>query len=474
MKIFTLIALLVASCLTHTAQAKTQPNIVFLLADDMNRDTWGAYGGEDCKTPNIDQLALDGMRFDRAYCSVAMCAPFRQELYSGRTPWRPETLPNHSKSIAGTKSIPHYLGPLGYRTALIGKSHVGPEESYPFDLQTGVKKAENGDANAAFVQASTTFIDSCQEEGKPFCLFVASHDSHAPFTTGDRSAYHAEDFTIPPYWLDTPGLRETLVKYYAEITNFDSLVGRMRELLEERGEWNNTIFIVCSEQGTQLPFAKWTCYDNGLHTGLVAHWPGVIEPGSVVGELISTADITPTLVDAAGGVLKPGDCDGKSFLRTLQGESQVLHEYVYGAFTNCRIIDNKTRIYPIRVIRNKEYSLIYNPNFSEVTSNLTLSGVLAELGHPDVQRNDSENQCPANSFFDIRDTSPSATALVHKLNHRPEFELYHLENDPYELKNEIENPQYRSVAEAMKRRLLSRLAELGDSDPIATERSLVK
>jgi hypothetical protein len=68
--------------------ASAKQNVVFILADDMSRDTWGAYGGQDCKTPNIDQLAKDGIRFDRAYCTVAMCAPFRQELYTGRSPWR--------------------------------------------------------------------------------------------------------------------------------------------------------------------------------------------------------------------------------------------------------------------------------------------------------------------------------------------------------------------------------------------------
>ena len=117
-------------------------NVVFILADDMGRDTWGAYGSKDCQTPNIDLLAEEGTRFDRAYCTVAMCAPFRQELYSGRSPWRTGTLPNHSKSVAGTKSIAHYLQPLGYRVALLGKSHVGPKECYPFERLVDVSKKE--------------------------------------------------------------------------------------------------------------------------------------------------------------------------------------------------------------------------------------------------------------------------------------------------------------------------------------------
>ena len=238
----------------HGAQA-SKPNMVFLLADDVNRDTWGAYGGKNCKTPNIDQLATEGMRFDRAYCSVAMCAPFRQELYSGRTPWRTGTLPNHSKSIPGTRSIPHYLQPLGYRIALIGKYHVGPDEAYPFE-RLDAPRVKGGGKNASLVQGAMAFIDSCKEEGKPFCVFICSSDSHAPFTSGDRSIYNADDFTVPPYWLDTPTLREVLVKYYAEITNFDALVGQTRKQLEERGVWSNTIFMVCGEQGGSAALCK--------------------------------------------------------------------------------------------------------------------------------------------------------------------------------------------------------------------------
>jgi N-sulfoglucosamine sulfohydrolase len=189
--------LILAGLLALSVTAESKPNIVFILADDMSRDTWGVYGSVDCKTPHVDRLAAEGLRFDRAYSSVAMCAPYRQELYSGRSPWRTGTLPNHSKSKPGTQSIPHYLKPLGYRVALVGKSHVGPEECYPFEYFPG-NKNKSGDPNPDGLNDARTFIDSCTEEGKPFCLFIASNDSHAPFTTGDRSAYHAASLTIPP------------------------------------------------------------------------------------------------------------------------------------------------------------------------------------------------------------------------------------------------------------------------------------
>jgi uncharacterized sulfatase len=396
-----------------------------------------------------------------------MCAPFRQELYSGRSPWRTGTLPNHSKSKAETRSIVHYLRPLGYRVALVGKSHVGPRASYPFEHFNDSGKTK--DQNSFYLQKSCSIIDECTQAEKPFCIFIASHDGHSPYTTGDRSPYDADKLTIPPYWLDTPELRTELVKVYAEITNFDKLVGQMRDALVSRGLWDNTIFVVCSEQGTGLPFAKWTCFDNGLHTGLVWHWPGVTRAGSVAEELVSIADVTPTLVEAAGGVLKAKDCDGKSFLKTLRGEKQVLHEYVFGAFSNCNIIGNRERIYPVRVIRNKTFSLIYNPNHKLRTSNVTIDHALTMRRDPAVEANGSI----ASSWVALSRNDAAAKPLVRKLHHRPQYELYNLDKDPYELRNEIENPEYRIVAAAMKATLFEKLAALGDSDPIATEKALV-
>jgi len=460
---------LVSFLLGFACLGKDKPNVVFILADDMSRDTWGAYGGKECKTPNIDRLAKQGTRFERAYCSVAMCAPFRQELYSGRSPWRTGTLPNHSKSVAGTKSVVHYLKPLGYRVALLGKSHVGPNECYPFERLGDVSKKVN--ANPETLDKTRSFLDDCKKSDNPFCLFIGSHDSHAPFTTGDPSAYDAKKLTVPPYWVDTPQLREEMVKYYAEITNFDKLIGMMRKELEKRKLWENTIFMVCSEQGTQLPFAKWTCYDNGLRTGFVMHWSGVTRAGSVIEDLVTTADVTPTLVEAAGGTLKSGACDGMSFFSLLKGEAlEKPRKYVFGAFTNCRIIDNRDRVYPIRSIRDKGYSLIYNPNHSAITSNVSLSQALRMVKG---ENGGSKNLNLAASWVPRAKKDKFAKDLVHKLHHRPEYELYDLNKDPYELENKADDPKHKKTFDRLNKALRAKLKELGDPDPIATEKSLV-
>ncbi len=443
-------------------------NVLFLLADDMNRDTWGAYGGKDCKTPNIDQLAKDGTRFDRAYCTVAMCAPFRQELYSGCSPWRTRTLPNHSKSAKGTRSIAHYLKPLGYRVALLGKSHVGPKECYPFERLGEVSKQV--DANPEIMKKARSFLDDCKKSEDSFCLFIGSHDSHAPFTTGDASEYDVQKIKVPPYWVDTPQLRQEMVEYYAEITNFDRLVGLMRKELERRNLWESTVFMICSEQGTQLPFAKWTCYDNGLRTGFVVRWPGISKPGSVISELVSTADVTPTLVDGLGGQFNESAFDGRSFLHFLEGRSEPIHQFVYGAFTNCRIVDNRERVYPIRSIRDKRYSLIYNPNHLSMTSNVTLTQALAMIENPKTRPKDLDS---TGSWVAKAGKCKHEQELVHKLHNREEFELYDLQEDPFELLNRASDPKYLKVRTRLQNALMTRLGELEDQNPMQTERNLV-
>ena len=201
---------------------------------------------------------------------------------------------------------------------------------------------------------------------------------------------------------------------------------------------------------------------------MVAHWEGVTKSGSVAEELVSMADVTPTFVEAAGGSLDAGAVDGKSFLKMLRGEQVVNHRTVLGAFTNCNIIGSRERVYPIRVIRNKNFSLIYNPEHEAITSNVTLDQALAMTTGKATKGDDV-----AASWVALAQSDPAAGALVRKLHHRAEYELYHLKNDPYELVNVIDNPEFAEVAARLKKQLHARLSALGDEDPVATERGMV-
>ena len=130
-----------ALCLTGSflgAEEKKQPpHLVLFLADDHGVEDAGCYGNPDVRTPHIDQLAREGLRFERAYCASPSCTPSRSALYTGLMPARNGAHPNHTPVHAGTQSLAHYLAPLGYRVVLFGKNHVSPRSAFPFEHVEG-------------------------------------------------------------------------------------------------------------------------------------------------------------------------------------------------------------------------------------------------------------------------------------------------------------------------------------------------
>tara|TARA_R110000850_G_scaffold76640_13_gene166346 strand:- start:4472 stop:5920 length:1449 start_codon:yes stop_codon:yes gene_type:complete len=463
--------LILAAFFLSPASGADRPNILLLIGDDIDRDTLGPWGGE-ALTPNLDQLASEGVRFNRCYATVAMCAPFRQELYSGRSPWRTGAMPNHSKSKPDTKSLPHYLRPLGYRVGLLGKSHVGPQEAYPFDNLGEIPKKE--DPNPLALERAGQYIAEAAEADEPFCLVVASHDGHAPFHThGDPSAYEPAALTIPKDALDTPEYRHNLHGNFIEVTNLDALLGGLRELIAENDLTEDTLILFCSEQGNQFPFSKWTCFDGGLASGFVAAWPGVIPAGIESDPILWLSDITPSLVEAAGGEINADDFDGQSQWANFQGANEKVHDYAYGAFSNCNIIANRERVFPIRSIRDERYSLIWSPKAEvEITSNTTLTKALAMVNGETVK---GELDPAASWVLKARKAGhPVQQKLVDRLHHRPEWALYDRESDPKELKNLVGNPEYAEVQDRLQGELEGWLAQWGDEDPVKTETGFVK
>ena len=458
------------------AQSDLKPNILIVLGDDIDRDCLGPWGGQAI-TPNIDRMAKEGIRFNNLFANVAMCAPFRQELYSGRVAWRTRAMPNHSRSGIGTKSLPHYLRPLGYKVGLLGKSHVGPKEAYPFDFLGKLSMQTN--ANRDALKLARKYVTAARDAQKAFCLVVASHDGHAPYTTGDPAKYDQNALKIDSDKVDTPVYRETLAKHLAEVTNLDALVGDLRKMLVEEKLSNNTLVIFCSEQGNGFPFSKWTCFNDGLATGVIATMPGVIPEGKSCDELAWLSDIAPTLVEAAGGKFADDDFDGKSQWENFRGGNEEVHEYAYGAFCNCNILDNQTRIFPIRSIRTEQYSLIWSPKGNDtITSNVTLTEALRmleiEKGNESNKKGNGKSVAGSWVAKSRQDEDPKLNAIVKRLHHRPEWALYDRKNDPEELNNLINDPRNADLVSKMKNDLQKWLARWKDANPVETEKRFVK
>lgn len=451
-----LVPLLLAVCLPAmtafpaVSAAEGRSNIVVVLADDQTWSDSGVYGNRDVPTPNIDRLAAAGMRFRQAFTSTAMCAPTRQQLYTGLYPVHSGAYPNHSIVAPGTRSIVHAFRDLGYRVGLTGKTHFGPVESFPFET-VGTKR--DGFLALVDLEAAEAFI--ARDGGQPFLLVVASNSPHEPWTEGDAAAFDPASLAVPPYLADTPATRAALVRYYAEISHFDGQLGAILDILERRDLATRTLVLYTSEQGASLPFGKWTLYDAGIRTALVVRWPGRVAPGSVSDAMVAYVDVLPTLVEAAGGT--PPEVDGRSFLGVLTGERKEHRRVVFGVHTNRGIIGGKD--YPIRSVRTARYKLISNllPE-AEYANILTTpqGGALLASWRAAATAGDERAQQRLDAYL-----------------RRPRWELYDLQQDPLELRNLADDPRSIEVRDDLARQLAAWMAEQGDGG-LDTERQALE
>jgi uncharacterized sulfatase len=428
-----------------------RPNILLVLADDQTGSDSGAYGNRQVPTPSIDRLAREGMRFDAAFTSTAMCAPSRQQLYTGLYPVRSGAYPNHAWVERGTRSIVHSFQELGYRVGLTGKSHVGPPESFPFEV---VGDAKDGDLTEPDVEAAAKFMRRGRRQ--PFLLVVAANSPHEPWTHGDASAFDRASLAVPRHLADTAETRDALARYYAEITHFDRQLGAVLEALERSGKANETLVLYTSEQGASLPFAKWTLYDAGIKTALIVRWPGRVAAGTATKAMVAYVDVLPTLL-AAAGATAPAGLDGRSFLDVLLGKTERHRDHVFGVHTNLGIIAGNT--YPIRAVRSARHKLIVNIASSNEYANV----LTAPRGRAVL---DSWRRAG-------RAGDAHAKERYQRYLHRPRVELYDLENDPFELRNLADDPAQLVVREELGRRLEAWMNEQGDKG-FTTEREALE
>ena len=444
-----------------------KPNIVVFIADDLCWYDVACFGGPtSARTPNLDRLAREGMMLTGCYNSATVCAPTRQALLTGMYPVRSGAYPNHSVVRKGTQSMPSYLKPLGYRTACIGKEHFGPSESYPFDVKVTAREdkqraespgaggdSDDGDLNLA------AFEEFATKGETPFCAYLATHEPHGPFTKGRPEKHDPKTFVLPPYFPDTAVTRQQLQGYYAEIDVMDAQIGEVMRILERTGKAANTLVIFVSEQGGGWPFSKWNLYNPGIRAAAIARWPSHIKPGSSNAALLQYEDLLPTILaaagvdpqqmntgcpDANGGV----GFDGRSALDVLLGKTEHFRDYVFGQNTMLGI-NGVTTPYASRMVCDGRWKLIVNYHASDRYPH-------AEFGLAKNWKLEGEK---GNAF---------AAVQAARFAQRPEFELYDLQTDPWELKNVADQGEHNDVITRLRARLEAWLKQQGD-DPVKSE-----
>jgi N-sulfoglucosamine sulfohydrolase len=436
--------LVVAACMTNQVATSAlaakpdpekvkQPNFLFIIADDCTHRDIGCYGGQAI-TPNIDQLATEGMRFTRCFQTAPMCSPTRHNIYTGLYPVKSGAYPNHTFAKDGTKSVVHYLQPHGYRVALSGKKHISPQAVFPF---------EYSGANNPDLDSIDQLFKESKDAGTPFCLFACSNEPHTPYTQGDPSKYVADKLTLPANFVDTPETRDEYVKYLAEISYFDWQVGECLRLLEKHGHADNTLVLVVSEQGSSFPFAKWTCYDSGLQSAMIARWPGRIQAGVISDAMVEYVDVLPTFLNAAG-LKQPEVLDGRSFVPVLTGKETKHKDFVFGLMTTRGIINGSDH-FGIRSVRSGQYKYIVN-----LTSDVKFQNACVKLP----------------SFLSWKKKAESGDAeaaeVVRRYEYRPAEELFDVTQDQLEWKNLADDPTLSQMKAELRKQLAMWMESQGD------------
>ena len=448
MKLYCLLIMLIVLALPQSgwAQDVKLPNILIILADDLHWRDLGVTGNPDVYSPNIDQLAQDGLRFDGFFASSAVCSPLRHSLYTGLYPIRSGAYPNHTRVDPETRSVFHHLSEFGYRVGLLGKTHIGPAVSFPY---------ENISSRAKDIDKAAAFIN--RDRQQPWFMVFASNEPHAPWHSGPRELYDAEKLTLPPWLHDNPVTRNTLADYYAEISDLDEQVGRLLQILEEAGQESDTLVWFFSEQGSQLPYGgKWSLYDNGIRVAGFLRWSGHIRPGSSTDALLQYIDVVPTLVELAGGNPQAVDTgqtgavdgkrgfDGRSFLPVLKGEQSAHRQYVFAQNTTVGVFGYREP-YPSRSVRDERYKLIRN---LASENEFWINGIHDYPVYKSWQE-DAEND-------------PWLAEQVKRLSHRPAVELYDLKHDPFERNNVAGHAEYLKIETRLGKELDHWMLQQGD------------
>ncbi|GGF24529.1 sulfatase family protein [Echinicola rosea] len=434
-----LAVLLLTSCdkgAKNGSGAKEKMNVLFVVSED-NGPELGCYGNQDVSTPNIDQLAETGVRFDNAFVTYSVCSPSRSTLFTGLYPHQNGQIglaTHHYQMYDSLKTLPGYLHDVGYRTGIIGKRHVNPATSFKWDY--GAIKGANFEKVQLekYAESALEFIQ--MDAGKPFFLMVNFPDAHFPLQKQvdglPPQPLDADDVTgtLPFIGVDSRRLREYTANYYNSMARLDIAVGLLLKKLEEEKLLENTVVIYMGDHGPQFSRAKCSNYEAGLRVPLIIRYPPRNPHVGMRKELVSSIDIVPTIMDITGAKC-PDSLDGRSLLPLLgQGSEGKWREYVFAGGAGATSLF----FYPRRSVRNDRYKLIHNllytrenPKYSFYADHLN--------GHFDGGTEEGE----------LMQGTDEVRAAYATWKNPPEYELYDLQEDPYEFRNLIGNPQYVSI-----------------------------
>jgi arylsulfatase A-like enzyme len=435
----------------HSQGGSGRLNVLLVLSDDHSAAHVGAYGNRQIKTPNLDRLAAAGIRFDRAYVAAPQCVPSRAALMTGRSPLATQMTRFSAALPAQYKTWLELLRAEGWYTGVAGRTyHLDGSANRPPETETVFEKyhLRTFERRLDFVRNAgnpvhTTAVAQLREfldrvpSGKPFALQLCFSDPHRVYDEKAIAEPHdPKSLTLPAHYPDTPAVREDFARYYDEISRFDSSLAEVQGELDRRGVAQDTLVLMMGDNGAAQFRGKGTLYEFGIRVPLIVRWPGKVQAGRSVSTLVSGEDLAPTLLEACG--LKPlPEMTGRSFLPLLLGSPYAERQYVFaerGAHGSG--LPTGTSPFDLgRVIVGKRYKLIYN--------------VLWQLPYQPVDFASMPFWKELQQMHKEGKLSSEMSRLYFSPT-RPMFEIFDLENDPWEFQNLVGRPEVAAIESQLK------------------------
>lgn len=305
------------------------------------------------------------MSFHNAHVNIAICAPSRSIIATGRY--------GHNSGCIGfnklPKDIPTVFGTFkknGYLTGILGKvSHSTTDPNFQWDFAHDQGELNDGRSPQKYHDFAEEFLARCKKENKPFYFMVNSHDPHRPFHNPKTASklwstpsklYSPDEVIVPTYLTDLPEVRLELSHYYNLVRRLDDTIGRILEALEKSGFADNTLVMFFTDNGSAFPFAKANTYLASTRTPLLVRWPGVTTTGAVDKDhFVTNVDFFATFMEATG-LPQPANLDGRSLVPLLRGKKQDGRDFVFTQIDYT--ISGPPK--PMRCIQDKNFGYIFN------------------------------------------------------------------------------------------------------------------
>lgn len=383
-----------------------KPNVLWILIEDWSTEL-SCYGTPLVQTPNIDRLAAEGIRFERAFTTSPVCSTSRSAMMTG---FHQNYIGAHQHRTAdkkrlpyGIKPIPHLLEDAGYFTATM----IGAKTDCNFTTTRPLFMGKDWKDRA---------------EGQPFYVQATFGGTHRAFVRDSERPIDADKVKLPPYYPDVPLARRDWANGLETVQVVDRQVGQLLKKLEDDGLADNTIVFFIGDHGVCHIRGKQFLYEAGVRIPLIVRWPNHIKPGSVSNELVSSLDICQTIVKLAGA--KPAhELHGLY----LFGEDLAARKYVH--FNRDKMDDTHDAM---RAVRSDRFKLIHN--------------LMPERAY--CQLNEyKEKQYPMLSLMNVMNMqgqlNPAQARFMAAT--KPEFELYDLQGDSHEINNLADDPEHAQV-----------------------------